>query len=323
MPTASASAPTLPPQTPEADAALLGLLAALKADGYRFVTPTPLTHGRVVGRPAKRQARDLRDVFGWSLPFQPMVLPPELLRGLQDGGVLAEGADGLRSRVRVSSLGDLLFLHSAYPTHAEDAVFFGPDSYRFATFIEERLASGRDGQRIIDIGAGAGVGGIIAGKLRPSANVTLTDVNAKALHLAQLNAEHAGVVVETVEADSFDGLKRAFDAVLINPPYIIDASGRAYRDGGDMHGARVALDLALQAVQRLAPGGQLLLYTGAPIVAGRDELRDALAPKLPADRFDLDYRELDPDVFGEELEGDAYAEVERIAVVGAVVTRQS
>lgn len=315
-------APALPPSTPEADAALLGLLTALKAGGYRFVTPTPLTHARVTGRAAKREGRNLRDVFGWSLPFAPSTLPSELLAQLQDSGALAEETGKLRSRVRVASLGDLLFLHSAYPTQAQDAVFFGPDSYRFADFITNRLSAQADGARIVDIGAGAGVGGIVAGRLRPRANILLTDLNAKALHLAQLNAQHAGVAVQTAEAEGFDGLPGAFDAVLINPPYIIDTSGRAYRDGGDMHGARVALDLALQAVEQLAPGGQLLLYTGAPIVDGRDELRDALAPKLPPDRFALDYRELDPDVFGEELERPEYADVERIAVIGAVVTRR-
>ncbi len=44
-----------------------------------------------------------------------------------------------RSRVRWSSLGDLLLVHSAWPTDSSDAVFFGPDSYRFAQLIEDHL----------------------------------------------------------------------------------------------------------------------------------------------------------------------------------------
>jgi hypothetical protein len=35
----------------------------------------------------------------------------------------------------------------------------------------------------------------------------------------------------------------------------------------------------------------------------------------------VDYRELDPDVFGEDLDEPAYAQVERIALVGAVIVR--
>jgi hypothetical protein len=35
----------------------------------------------------------------------------------------------------------------------------------------------------------------------------------------------------------------------------------------------------------------------------------------------LRYRELDPDIFGEELEKQAYADVERIAAVAAIATK--
>jgi hypothetical protein len=54
---------------------------------------------------------------------------------------------------------------------------------------------------------------------------------------------------------------------------------------------------------------------------GRDELREALESLSGEAGCALAYRELDPDVFGEELENPAYADVERIAVVGAVLTR--
>jgi len=63
----------------------------------------------------------------------------------------------------------------------------------------------------------------------------------------------------------------------------------------------------------------MLLYTGVAIVGGHDHLRDALERDLPALGCTLRYRELDPDIFGEELEKPAYADVERIAAIGAVV----
>jgi len=47
--------------------AIQQLLAALEARRYHFITPTPTTHARVIAR--RSEARDLRDVFGWSLPF--------------------------------------------------------------------------------------------------------------------------------------------------------------------------------------------------------------------------------------------------------------
>jgi len=54
-----------------------------------------------------------------------------------------------------------------------------------------------------------------------------------------------------------------------------------------------------------------------------DELRAALERELPALGCTLRYRELDPDLFGEELDKPAYADVERIAAVGAVVERSA
>ena len=65
----------------------------------------------------------------------------------------------------------------------------------------------------------------------------------------------------------------------------------------------------------------MLLYTGSAIVAGRDALREALAEALPRLGCSLRYEELDPDVFGEELDQPDYRNVERIAVVGAVIRR--
>ncbi len=307
------------------DDALVALLRALNGRAYHFVTPTPATHARVLARPGRRRARTLADALGWSLPFEPGGLDAEVEALLRDGGALEETGDGLKSLLRVSSLDGGLYLHSAYPTEAEDAVFFGPDSYRFAAFIAEQLKPPiPDPVRIVDIGAGSGVGALTAARLRPHARLTLTDVNPQALRLARLNAIVAGVEVETLETSGLQAVEGPLDLVLANPPYIADdGGGRDYRDGGDMHGARLSLDMAREAAERLAPGGRLLLYTGSAIVDGRDALHEALKPAMAEAGCRLSYRELDPDVFGEELDKPAYAQVDRIALVGAVAVKDA
>jgi hypothetical protein len=63
------------------------------------------------------------------------------------------------------------------------------------------------------------------------------------------------------------------------------------------------------------------MHTGVSIVRGEDVLLSALRSDLPAVGFSLDYRELDPDIFGDELDKPAYADVDRIAAVGAVLTK--
>jgi precorrin-6B methylase 2 len=304
------------------DAALLDLLKLLKARDYHFVTPTPASHERVVARPDMAGARDLRGLLGWSLPA-PVGLDDAVEDLLRQAGMLEEADGRVKSRLRASSLRGQLFLHSAYPTDAEDSVFFGPDSYRFADLIAQELERRPLPPRahVVDMGAGAGIGGIVAGLCSESAKVTLTDLNPKALRLAQINAAAAGVELETIESDTLEQVADPIDLAIINPPYIIDGSERAYRDGGGMHGGEVPLRMAKMAAERLAPGGRLILYTGAAIVDGRNALCKALGGL--SERLTLSHscRELDPDVFGEELGKAAYADVERIALVAVTMER--
>lgn len=305
------------------DDALARLLDQLKARGYSFVTPTPASHARVLARPGRTTARDIRDVLGWSLPFDPGMLDAELFKTLLAADALDTLDDGrLHCRFRVSSLDRCLFLHSAYPTDAEDSVFFGPDSYRFAELIRQELhdCPRRPGAQLVDIGAGAGVGAIVAARMCPELQVTMTDINPAALRLARINARAAAVNASYALGRDLDMIDGPVDLALANPPYIIDSAGRDYRDGGDMHGTRVAYDMARAASERLAPQGRFILYTGSAIIEGEDPLRQALQSLADERDCTLRYREIDPDVFGEELAQPQYADVERIALVGAVMT---
>jgi len=303
-----------------ADTALSGLLSHLQSVGYRFVTPTPETHRRVTGRDPAAAARDLRGIFGWTLPFAQDLLPSALFDRLLAAGFLDGEAGLCRSRVRVSSLGDRLFVHSAYPTTAPDAVFFGPDSYRFARFLEAEIAPDAPVRRLVDIGTGAGVGAIVAAALVPGARLTLTDINPLALRFARINTRHAGVEVELVEGSGVGGIEGGFDLAIANPPFIVDPAQRAYRDGGAMHGGALSLEWALAAARKLRPGGRILLYTGSAIVDGVDRLEASLRESLPAG-CSLRCAEIDPDIFGEELDKAGYRDVERIAAIGAVITK--
>lgn len=121
------------------DQALLHLAQALRERGYHFVTPTPLTHERVNQRPENALAEDMHGIFGWSRPFQRELLPPALFNLMELADVLEACGSRWRSRVRLSSLDGQLFVHSAFPTDAPDAVFFGPDTYRFASAIQAHL----------------------------------------------------------------------------------------------------------------------------------------------------------------------------------------
>jgi methylase of polypeptide subunit release factors len=296
--------------------ALLALGQALRQAGYRFTTVTPATHRRVNARPENAWARDLRGVFGWSRPFREDTLPAGILSLMRRAGVLDERADRLCATVRASTIGTRLYFHSAFPTNDEDAVFFGPDTYRYVAALKRALAGLAPPRRAVDIGAGGGPGAIEVAACFPDCETVAADINERALALAGVNARLAGRSnVQVRHSDLLNGLDGEFDLVLSNPPFILDPDKLRYRHGGDMRGAGLSLQIVDAALERLAPGGTLLLYTGIAIVDGRDEFLETIRPRLEAACDAWSYEELDPDIFGGQLACEGYEEVERIAAV--------
>ena len=298
--------------------------------GYRFIAVTPLTHQRVNASRGSRHGETLRDVFGWNIPFSKQALGPELYSRMAGAGMLEEVGSLWRSTLRIASIDGDLFLHSAYPTVGADAVFFGPDTYRFARFMKQslarRLASVRPDKlmRVLDIGCGSGAGGVVVARALAAAGiksaVTMNDINPVALTLTAANAEIAGVAVTLAAGDALSAVEGDFDLIVCNPPYLDDEGQRSYRHGGALLGRALGLRIAAEALQRLAPGGQLLFYTGVAMIDGDDPFLAEMAPLLSATRCDWSYEEIDPDVFGEEIERPIYARIDRIAAVGLVAT---
>lgn len=308
--------------TSDVDAALLQLARTLRDLGYHFTTPTPATHQRVNARFENAWATDLAGIFGWSRPFHEEIVPPQVLELMQRAQVLEPHGAGFRCTLRLSTLSGQMFWHSAFPTTQADAVFFGPDTYRFARAIEQHLAlRPREIKRAVDICCGAGPGAIVTAMAHPRAQVLGADINQQALRLARVNAALADAAnVRPLYSNLLGDVEGDFDFITANPPYLVDPGERAYRHGGGPLGAGLSLAIVDAALQRLNPNGTLLLYTGAAIVEGHDPFREAVAQKLPPS-VRWDYQEVDVDVFGEELEGGAYAQCDRIAAVVLTATK--
>jgi methylase of polypeptide subunit release factors len=305
------------------DQALLELACVLREAGYSFTTTTPATHQRVNSRKGNEWGCSLHDVFGWSRPFRAEVLPPPVFELMQRADVLAPHDDAWRSLVRLSSLEGHLFWHSAYPTLDADSVFFGPDTYRYASAIRNYFAvSTGVVPRAVDIGCGAGPGAILVAAAQPEAQVSAVDINDKALRFTRINAALNNVAnVQPQPSNLLRDVEGDFDLIVANPPYLVDPSERAYRHGGGPLGAGLSLAIVDVALQRLAPGGTLLLYTGAAIVENRDPFHDEVEKRLAHADAAWNYREVDPDVFGEELESGVYAHCDRIAATVLTVVR--
>lgn len=299
------------------DEALLNLGRKLQAAGYRFTTITQPSHRRVNARPENAWARKLTDVLGWSRPFRDGTLDAGTVELMRAAGILAAHEDGWKSTLRASTIGDLLFFHSAYPTSEDDAVFFGPDTYRFVRALESCLAApGNEVGRAVDIGCGSGPGAVTVALRFPEAQVIGADINEGALRLARINARLAGASKLTAKNSNLLGsLDGQFDLIVSNPPYVQDPDELPYRHGGGDLGAGLSLDIVDAAIGRLAPGGALLLYTGVAIVDGVDLFRRDAGARLDRAGFSWAYEEIDPDIFGSELSSAAYAAADRIAAV--------
>ena len=99
---------------------------------------------------------------------------------------------------------------------------------------------------ILDLGCGWGVIGISIARKWPETQVTMADVNTRALDLSRKNAERNRAEVICAESDGMEALAdRNFDAVVTNPPI------RA--------GKQVIYKMFADAAQRLKPGGALYL----------------------------------------------------------------
>lgn len=156
----------------------------------------------------------------------------------------------------------------------------------------------RPGESALELGCGAGAAILCLGRRVPGLSLTGFEVQAGYVALAQENAARSGLPLEVIEGDveapppALGG--RAFDQVLLNPPYYDRAASTRAKDAGrDLaHGGAAPLSawLAL-AARRLRSGGMLTLIqrtarlpevlAGLPGTMGAAELRP-LAPRMGA-----------------------------------------
>lgn len=311
---------------------LVALAEDLSLKDYRFVCPTPESHARQV---AGRTGSTLQDLYGWSLSCE---RSPSIV---QSHSLIETDGGRVRSPYRFSTFRSgaeacrQLYVHSAWPTTAADSVFFGPDTYAFLDLVEDVLRRYElRPSRAVDLCCGAGAGAIVirqhVDRLQDlRSEVYGLDLNDKALELAQVNSAIAKVgEITYARSDLFAAADGQFDLIVSNPPYIASGdSERQYADGGSTHGLDLPLRIFRESLARLAPGGVFVLYTGVAVVSNdagtgeRDRLRDAVDQRPPGLAL-LEYRVINPDIFGEELSNPLYAGVLRIQTVGLVLRKE-
>lgn len=71
--------------------------------------------------------------------------------------------------------------------------------------------------KCLDLGCGYGPIGIIIKKLK-NIEMTLCDINKRAVHLSKINAKENGVDVRILESDGYKNIDELFNYIISNPP---------------------------------------------------------------------------------------------------------
>lgn len=301
---------------------LLNLLTFLKNKHYEFTVITPLTHQRILNRRKKPNIStiSLRDIFGWNLPFEANDLESQLFSQLLNTGLISLQNGKYISQIRIASLADELFIHSAFPTDEQNAVFFGPDTYRFYYHLKQYLLNRKTPiHQAIELCCGTSAVALSIAKKFPSINQIITvDLNPKALMYSQIHKDFMKCKhILPIMGDLLGNINQKFDLIFANPPYIMDIKQRQYRHGGTaLEGSEIAFKILEQGINKLTSTGSLFLYTGIAIDdQGQNKFLESLKiwiQKHP--NFQYHYEEVDSDVFGEELDLPHYQHIERIAI---------
>ena len=131
-------------------------------------------------------------------------------------------------------------------TFLTDNGVFSKDGLDFGSrLLLETIPLEEVGGKILDMGCGYGVFGIVVGKLT-SAHVDMVDVNLRALHLAERNARENHVDnVNIFESNVYQNVSSKYSSIITNPPI------RA--------GKQVVYDIVMNAKDYLEENGKLFL----------------------------------------------------------------
>jgi 16S rRNA (guanine1207-N2)-methyltransferase len=159
---------------------------------------------------------------------------------------------GTWQRFAVEARGERLELET------QPGVFAGGRLDAGTALLLEHMEVPRDG-RVLDVGCGAGIIGILAHRLG-AAHVDLVDANLLAVEAASRNIERLAVPGRALASDTYDAVRgERYDMTVSNPPF----------HRGKEVDTSVADRLIDEARDHLLPGGSLLIVANAFLAYGK------------------------------------------------------
>lgn len=107
-----------------------------------------------------------------------------------------------------------------------DDALFSPHEIDKGTLAMLSVADFIPGDRVLDLGCGYGVVGILAAKIIGEKNVVMSDISEQAVYFAKRNAALNGVAnIDIKTSDAYNNIvEKNFTIILSNPPYHTDFS---------------------------------------------------------------------------------------------------
>jgi release factor glutamine methyltransferase len=138
------------------------------------------------------------------------------------------------------------------------------------TLVDWALSVGAKQARVLDLGTGSGAIALALKHKCPSWTVQAVDQSAKALAVAQANAQRLQLEVVFTQSNWFDQVQDTFDVIVANPPYIAQGDphlpGLVHEPQSALVSGPQGLDdlqtIIVQAPSYLKPQGWLLLEHG-------------------------------------------------------------
>lgn len=131
-------------------------------------------------------------------------------------------------------------------TFLTDNGVFSKDGLDFGSrLLLESIPLGEVGGKILDMGCGYGVFGIVLSKVT-KASVDMVDVNLRAIHLTEMNIKENHVSnVRVFESNCYDNISCKYTSIVTNPPI------RA--------GKKIVYDIVMNACNYLENNGKLFI----------------------------------------------------------------
>lgn len=125
-----------------------------------------------------------------------------------------------------------------------DAGVFSKKQFDYGSRVMLEAVMDQLSGKVLDLGCGYGPVGVLIG-LHRKVDITMVDVNPRAVELAKANALAHSVKAKVLVSDGFERLSETFDQVLLNPPI---RAGKA-----------VIYRLFEEARDHLVTGGKLII----------------------------------------------------------------